>query len=138
MPFQKGQSGNPAGRPRGVPDRRTQYRKLFEPHVPALIEKAVELACAGDTAALKLCLDRVLPVIRPQTVPVSIPTANEAHTLAEKGQAVASAATTGEISPDEAASLLTMLGSVAKIMEVTELETRLSALEEEINGNLAT
>lgn len=138
MPFKKGQSGNPAGRPRGVPDRRTQYRKLLEPHAPALIEKAVELACAGDTAAIKLCLERVLPAIRPQTVPVTLAAANEAHTLAEKAQAVANATTTGEISPDEAASLLNVLGGVAKIVEVTELETRLSALEEELNGDLAT
>lgn len=64
MSFQKGQSGNPEGRPKGTKDKRTELRELLQPHAPALVEKAVELALQGDTTALKMCLDRIIPVMR--------------------------------------------------------------------------
>lgn len=64
MAFVKGKSGNPAGRPKGASDRRTELRELLEPHAGALIKKAVEMALAGDTTAMKLCLERVLPAVK--------------------------------------------------------------------------
>lgn len=62
--FKPGQSGNPAGRPKGAKNRSTELRSLLEPHAPALVEKAVQMALEGDTVALKLCLDRIIPTMR--------------------------------------------------------------------------
>lgn len=59
--FQPGQSGNPKGKVPGTLSRRAQLAKLLEPHGEALINKAVELALAGDVVALRLCLERLLP-----------------------------------------------------------------------------
>jgi hypothetical protein len=59
--FQAGQSGNPRGKPRGAKDKRTGLRALLQPHADALVKKAVDLALGGDTAALRLCLDRLAP-----------------------------------------------------------------------------
>jgi hypothetical protein len=67
MPFQKGTSGNPAGRPKGVPDRRHLVRDLLIPEAPNLISKAVQLALQGDTVMLKACLDKLIPNARPVT-----------------------------------------------------------------------
>lgn len=64
MGFEKGQSGNPSGRPKGAKDKRTELRELLQPHAPALVEKAVQLALMGDTTALKMCLDRIIPAMR--------------------------------------------------------------------------
>lgn len=61
MPFSPGKSGNPYGRPRGIRDRRTSLRDLLEPHAPQLVAKAVEPALAGDSSALRLCIDRLIP-----------------------------------------------------------------------------
>ncbi len=61
MRFKKGQSGNPNGRPLGCLNKRTQLAALLEPHAEALISKAVELALGGDTNALRLCIERLLP-----------------------------------------------------------------------------
>ena len=41
--FKKGQSGNRAGRPKGIKDRRVKYRELLEPHAQALVKKAVRV-----------------------------------------------------------------------------------------------
>ena len=66
MPFAKGQSGNPAGRPKGSGDKRTSHRQLIDAHIPELVEVVVELAKQGDVGALKLCFERSIPRLKPQ------------------------------------------------------------------------
>ncbi len=72
MPFAKGQSGNPAGRPRGVATKQTKLRAEIAKHVPGIVTKTVELAMAGDTTAIKILLDRVLPALKPTELPVAV------------------------------------------------------------------
>jgi hypothetical protein len=63
QPFEKVRSGNPAGRRRGSRNRATLAAAvLLEGESEALTHKAVELALAGDPVALRLCIERILPV----------------------------------------------------------------------------
>jgi len=71
--YQPGQSGNPHGRPQGTPNKRTQLAKLLEPHAEALIAKAVELALGGDSNALRMCFDRLLPKAKDDTISFVMP-----------------------------------------------------------------
>ena len=49
-------------RPKGARNRATLAAEtLLDGEAEALTRKAVELALAGDTTALRLCLERVLP-----------------------------------------------------------------------------
>jgi hypothetical protein len=60
--FRKGQSGNPSGRPRGARNKTTlAVEALLDGEAEALTRKAIERALEGDTTALRLCLDRLLP-----------------------------------------------------------------------------
>ena len=62
MPFEPGQSGNPAGKARGTRNKVTlAIEALLDGEAEALTRKAIELAKAGDMAALRLCLDRLAP-----------------------------------------------------------------------------
>ena len=61
MTFTKGKSGNPQGRRKGVPNRRTELAKMLDPHAEALIAKMIELALEGDVTALRLCMERLIP-----------------------------------------------------------------------------
>ena len=70
--FKPGQSGNPRGRAKGSKDRWTEFRELLEPHAEDLVTKAVELAKEGDTTALRLCLDRLIPPIKPRELSVQL------------------------------------------------------------------
>ena len=65
MTFQPNQSGNPSGRPKGIIDKRIKLRGLLESHADEIIEKLIELAKAGDSNALRLCIERLLPRVKP-------------------------------------------------------------------------
>ena len=58
--WSKGVSGNPTGRPRGSRNRSTlAMEALLEDGAEQLINKAMKMALAGDTAALRICLERI-------------------------------------------------------------------------------
>lgn len=129
MPFEKGQSGNPAGRPKGIQDKRTALRELLEPHAEQLVEKAKELALNGDTTALRLCLERIIPPVKTRDEPVSIPELEKAEGLTAKGEALLIAVARGDLGPDQASALLSVLVGQARVSEVDALEKRITALE---------
>lgn len=71
--FKKGVSGNPAGRKPGSVNQRTRLVKLLEPHAENLINKAVELALAGDSIALRLCIERIIPKVKNNPLSITLP-----------------------------------------------------------------
>lgn len=72
--FQKGQSGNPAGRPRGARNKATLAAEaLLDGEAETITRKAVEHAKAGDPWAVRLCLERVLPARRDRPVNFQLP-----------------------------------------------------------------
>jgi hypothetical protein len=131
--WKKGQSGNPNGRARGS-GKIAQLRAMLEPHAEDLVQKARDMAMEGDSTALRLCLERLLPAIKIKDEPVSIESLNGDASLVEQGQAVINALSAGDISPREAATMMQSIASQARIIEVDELERRVTELEA-INGN---
>jgi hypothetical protein len=126
--FQKGQSGNPAGKKPGTKDKRTELRQLLQPHAANLLQKAVDMALSGDQAALRMCLDRIVPTVKSvsETVTIALPSNG---TLAEQGQALFQAAATGKINAEEASRLMSILAGQIRILEATDLDARIQALE---------
>lgn len=127
MAFEKGKSGNPNGRPPGTDDKRRESRKLLEAHKEDLIKKVVEMALNGDTSALKICIDRIIPALRPKDAPILL--AKPDGGLSEYGRTVLEAMAAGDISPDEATTVMGAISAQARIVEVDELEKRVAALE---------
>ena len=66
--FQKGQSGNPAGIPKGARHKTTLLaEKLMQDDVENVVRAVVKAASEGDMAAAKIILDRIAPVRRSST-----------------------------------------------------------------------
>lgn len=125
--FKPGQSGNPDGRPKGSKDKRTELRELLKPHADDLVKKAVDMALAGDTTALRICIDRIIPSIKARDMPISIPELT--GSLTEKGEKVLLAMGQGEITPNDATQMLQTISAQARILEIDELEKRVYELE---------
>ena len=130
MQFSKGVSGNPAGRPKGIKDKRHRYSEAIDSMIPQVLDSVFQRAIAGDMTAAKMLLDRTLPNKRPEPERVEI-----SHTgnIPTDAQNVLRSVLDGEVSPDIGASLLSAMTSVLKAIEVEELAKRIEALEEAKN-----
>jgi hypothetical protein len=71
MPWAKGTSGNPCGRPLGT-NEIGKLRAALAKHVPEIVAAMVEAAKGGDTAAAKLILERTVPALRAEELPVTL------------------------------------------------------------------
>ena len=125
--FRPGESGNRAGRPRGVPDRRVQARALFDKHREALVAVAIERALEGDATALRLCLERVCPPMR--AVDAAVALGSLPDSLAGKGEHVLGLLAAGDLAPEAASVILGAIAQQARIVEISALEQRIAALE---------
>ena len=74
MPFQKGKSGNPKGRPKRALNKTTVLaQKLLDGEAPALVRKAIQQALDGNSTCLRICLERLLPMRKVAPVKVDLP-----------------------------------------------------------------
>lgn len=130
-PFEKGQSGNPNGRPRGARHKTTiAMQALLDGQGEALAQKAVELALEGDSVALRLCLERLLPTRKDSPVPFSLPALKSSQDAAGALASILEAVSIGDLTPIEAQSIAALIETYRKTLETTELETRIKQLEE--------
>jgi hypothetical protein len=131
-PFVKGQSGNPAGRPRRTRSGSANAVQLaLESEAEALGRKAVELALNGDAAALRLCLDRLMPLRRDRAVALALPSVRGAGDITAAMATIIAAVTRGKISPREGVDLAKLVDILMRAIETRDFDSRLRVLEED-------
>ncbi len=135
-PFQKGQSGNPAGRPVGARHKTTlAIQSLLDGEGEALTRRAIELALAGDMVALRLCLERLAPPRKDAPVALDLPPVATAADIVAAQSAILAAVASGEITPSEGAALAALTDGLRKTIETNDLEQRLTALEANLQSS---
>ena len=124
--WKPGQSGNPKGRPTDTGEV-AKIRAAIAKQVPALLEALMTKALDGDVGAARLLLERTiapLKAIEP-TQALTLPDGS----LTDKGRAVLRSVADGVLAPSQGAALLGAIGTLARVTEMDELESRIAALE---------
>jgi F0F1-type ATP synthase gamma subunit len=135
MPFQKGQSGNPTGRPRGALNRATVLAQtLLSERAESIAGKVIELAERGDMTALRVCMDRLVPVIKHQPIAVELPPIEKPADSVDAAASIAAAVAAGELTATEAAELAKVVDVYVRALDSKGFDERLSKLEKEIGS----
>ena len=132
MPFEKGESGNPAGRVPGSRNRATLLMEsLMADDAEAIGRKAVAMAKEGDLAAIRLCVDRLAPRRKGTPVPFELPPLEKPADGAAAAAKIAAGVASGELTPSEAAELAKVVEIYVRTIELKQFDERLTRLENE-------
>ena len=129
-PFVKGQSGNPNGRPEGSRNKATILAQgLIDGQAEELIQKCVQMALDGDSTAMRLCIERLVPSRKDRPVNLDLPQMDCVEDTVNAMAVISSGVGDGELTPSEGQVLSGMIENYRKAIETTELEGRIGELE---------
>jgi hypothetical protein len=124
-------SGNP-GRPPGSKNKITQIvEQLAEGQAEQLVQKAIELAQAGDVSCLRMMLDRLWPQRRGQPVKLDMPPLKTSADVLNAIISLWSAIAEGHLTPDEASALSLVAERSMAVISQQEMVERIEVLEKD-------
>ncbi len=131
--FKKGQSGNPAGSPTGSRNRITlNAEALLQGEEQVLTRRLIQQAMNGNFPALKLCIERLVPVRKDVPVKITLPAVKKVADAGLLTETILSNISQGNITPVQGELLSRVIDKHIKTLQVTDLEARLVELEEKL------
>jgi hypothetical protein len=132
-PFSKGASGNPGGRPAGTRNKAIlAMEALLDGEAEAITRTAIEKAKEGDTTALRLCLERILPPRKDRPVSFSLPQLGTVTDAPAATAAIVAAVAAADITVSEGSELAKLVDTYVRAVEASDLDKRLRAIEEKM------
>lgn len=129
-----GPSPNPSGRRAEMGMARTEVEKLLQDNVGGILERQIEKALEGDSAAAQLVLSRVMAPLRADSARVKFPFDPEAP-IPKQIEKVLAAVAAGEVSVDLGQQIITAIGTLSQARVTEELEAEVAALKaKEVNS----
>ena len=124
-------SGN-SGRPKGARNKKAlAIESLLEGQAEALTQTAISKALDGDSIALRLCMERIAPAPKDNTVSFTLPQISSAFDASQAAGSVLTAVSEGNLTPIEATRVMGLIDCYRRTLELTEIEERLQVLEDE-------
>lgn len=123
-----GPSPNPAGRPKGIVDRRGKVAQALRAEGVEVARVVLDAALAGDMQAAGLVLNRITPTLRAQSDMVQFKF-DASKSIAQQIEQVLAAVATGEVPPDIGQQIIASIGTLANVRATEELERRIAELE---------
>jgi hypothetical protein len=111
------------GRPLGAKSKRLT---AFKADGNKLLAKLMDRANEGDDTAAAMVLP-FMPKPKAHQEPIKFKITG--HSLLDKADSIISGVAEGEITPDVGCQLINSIGAMARIVELTELMTRIEMLE---------
>lgn len=131
-PFLPGNNANPRGRPKGSRHAaQVALDAIGQDNAEELLQTVVDAALGGDMRAAGILLDRLWPVRKGRPVRLELPTITGASDIASAMSVVIAAMAAGDITPEEADAVSSILNTQARVLELRDLELRIKALEDQ-------
>lgn len=129
--FQPGQSGNPAGRPKGNSSRAARLlQALSGEDIDGILSAMVEEAKGGNVGAARLLIERIFPPAKERLLSLpGMPVITDAASVAEAQNWIVQSVALGELTPGEGNTLAAVIESRRRALETLELEQRIAAVE---------
>ena len=130
MQFEKGQSGNPAGRRKGAySPARILVEAMLAGDAEAIIRKTIDQAKEGKGPALRICWDRIAPLAKNEPVVGEFPPLEQAADAGAFVAALVNAVAAGDLAPREAREIAKLVDTYLRTVEATTVDARLTELE---------
>jgi len=127
--FSKGNNG----RPKGARNLKTlAIESLLEGQAEALTQTAISKALEGDSIALRLCMDRIMPAPKDKRIKVQLPSISAPRDLLKAAREVMISVQSGELTPLEGEKVMVLLERCQKLFVSVDLEERIEALEQKV------
>ncbi|MGI9071082.1 MAG: hypothetical protein ACR2JB_07120 [Bryobacteraceae bacterium] len=121
------------GRPEGSRNHATiLLQQLMDNEAESIIRKVIELAKEGDSIAMKLAVERLIPPAKDRHIQLKFPRVHSAEDVIEASACLVQAVTEGNITPGEAHSVAGLLEVHRRASETASLEKRISELERRV------
>jgi len=120
-----------SGRPKGSRNKATlAIESLLQGQTEALTQTVIAKALEGDSVALRLCMERIAPAPKDKPVAFKLPFLNNALDASQAAGSVLAAVSDGGLTPIEATRVMMLIDSYRRTLELTEIEERIKALED--------
>lgn len=122
-------SPNPAGRPKGIIDKRQKLQNAFADDGVAIVKVVIGRALEGDMQAAGIALARIAPPLKAQSERVQFELSSDVP-LSKQADEILRAVSEGQVDAETGKVLIGCIQAVSNLRAIEELERRITILEE--------